>query len=131
MVIGAIAALVAPLLKGVFGAIDKVVLDKDEAARIKATLQEMVLTGQMKEIEEAASIIRAEATGDSWLQRSWRPMTMLFFVGLIGARWFGFSMEGMTEAEYLSIYELVKLGLGGYVVGRSVEKGIKVWKDPS
>ena len=131
MILSAIAALGAPLLKGLFGAIDKVVEDKDEAARIKGALQEMVLTGQMKEIEEAASIIRAEASGDSWLQRSWRPMVMLAFVGLIITRWMGYATPGMSEAEYLSVYELIKLGLGGYVVGRSVEKGIKVWKDKS
>ena len=131
MILSALATLGAPLLKGLFGAIDKVVEDKDEAARIKATLQEMVLTGQMKEIEEAASIIRAEASGDSWLQRSWRPMVMLAFVGLIITRWMGYATPGMSEAEYLSVYELIKLGLGGYVVGRSVEKGIKVWKDKS
>ncbi len=125
-----IAAATAPLLKGLFGVIDKAVEDKDEAARIKSKLQEMVLTGQMKEIEEAASIIRAEAQGGSWLQRSWRPITMLTFVGLIVARWLGVSADGMTEAEYVSVYELIKLGLGGYVVGRSVEKGIQVWKDP-
>lgn len=130
MILSALAALGAPLLKGLFGVIDAAVEDKDEAARIKAKLQEMVLSGQMKEIEEAASIIRAEATGDSWLQRSWRPVTMLVFVGLVVARWLGFSAEGMTEAEYLSVYELIKLGLGGYVVGRSVEKGIQVWKEP-
>lgn len=130
MIFSAIAALGAPLLKGLFGVIDQAVEDKDEAARIKAKLQEMVLTGQMKEIEEAASIIRAEASGDSFLQRSWRPITMLVFVALIVARWLGVAAPGMTEAEYLSVYELIKLGLGGYVVGRSVEKGIKVWKDP-
>ncbi len=127
---GVITALAAPLLKGLFGVIDQAVEDKDEAARIKAKLQEMVLSGQMKEIEEAASIIRAEAGGESWLQRSWRPVTMLTFVALVVARWLGFAAEGMSEAEYLSVYELIKLGIGGYVVGRSVEKGIQVWKEP-
>ena len=27
------------------------------------------------------------------------------------------------------MWDLLKLGVGGYVVGRSVEKGVKVWKD--
>jgi len=26
------------------------------------------------------------------------------------------------------MWDLLKLGIGGYVVGRSVEKGVKVWK---
>ena len=27
------------------------------------------------------------------------------------------------------MWDLLKLGVGGYVLGRSVEKGVKVWKD--
>jgi hypothetical protein len=123
------SAILGPVLSGLFSVIDKAVEDKDQAAAIKARLQEMVLTGQMREIEEAAANIRAEATGDSWLQRSWRPLTMLTFVSLIVAKWLGFTAPGVTEAVELALFEIIKIGLGGYVVGRSVEKGIKVWKE--
>ena len=123
------SAILGPVIAGIFSVIDKVVENRDQAAEIKARLQEMVLTGQMREIEEAAANIRAEATGDSWLQRSWRPLTMLTFVSLIVAKWLGFTAPGMTEAVELALFEIIKIGLGGYVIGRSVEKGIKVWKE--
>ncbi len=123
------SAILGPVISGIFSVIDKAVEDKDQAAAIKARLQEMVLTGQMREIEEAAANIRAEATGDSWLQRSWRPLTMLTFVSLIVAKWLGFTAPGVTEAVELALFEIIKVGLGGYVIGRSVEKGIKVWKE--
>ena len=123
------SAILGPVIAGIFGVIDKAVENKDQAAAIKVKLQEMVLTGQMREIEEAAANIRAEATGDSWLQRSWRPLTMLTFVSLIVAKWLGFTAPGVTEAVELALFEIIKIGLGGYVVGRSVEKGIKVWKE--
>lgn len=122
-------AILGPVISGIFSVIDKAVADKDQATAIKARLQEMVLTGQMREIEEAAANIRAEATGDSWLQRSWRPLTMLTFVSLIVAKWLGFTAPGVTEAVELALFEIIKVGLGGYVLGRSVEKGIKVWKE--
>ncbi len=123
------SAILGPVIAGIFGVIDKAVENKDQAAAIKVKLQEMVLTGQMREIEEAAANIRAEATGDSWLQRSWRPLTMLTFVSLIVAKWLGFTAPGVTEAVELALFEIIKVGLGGYVIGRSVEKGIKVWKE--
>lgn len=123
------SAILGPVISGLFSVIDKAVEDKDQAAQIKARLQEMVLTGQMREIEEAAANIRAEAMGDSWLQRSWRPLTMLIFVSLIVAKWLGFTAPGVTEAVELALFEIIKIGLGGYVVGRSVEKGIRVWKE--
>lgn len=47
---------------------------------------------------------------------------MLSFVGLIGSHWYGFTAENLTETQILSMFELVKIGLGGYVIGRSAEK---------
>lgn len=128
-------AIIAPLVGGLFGLIDKAVPDKDQASKIKSELQQQVLTGQMKEIEAAAQIIVAEAKGDSWLQRSWRPMLMCLF-GLI-------IFNNHVLAPYLALFagidaelplppemwDLLKIGIGGYVVGRSVEKGVQVWKD--
>jgi hypothetical protein len=35
----------------------------------------------------------------------------------------------MTEAEYLSVYDLVKIMIGGYVVSRGAEKVIPVVMD--
>jgi len=74
--------------------------------------------------QAAAAIIQAEAASAHWLAANWRPITMLTFVGLVVARWLGWTAPGMTEAEYLSIYDLIKIGIGGYVVGRSAEKVI-------
>ena len=70
----------------------------------------------------AASIVNTEAASSHWLAANWRPLTMLTFVALIVARWFGFSAPGMSEAEILSLWSIVQLGLGGYVIGRSAEK---------
>ena len=123
------ATILAPLISGVFGVIDKAVEDKDQAASIKAKLQEMVLTGQMKEIESAASIIVAEAKGDSWLQRSWRPLLMCLFGVIIANNYLVVPLFGTPAAAIPpDMWELLKLGVGGYVLGRSVEKGVRVWK---
>ena len=132
-----LSAIIGPLIGGIFGVIDKAVEDKDEAARIKSKLQEMVLSGQIKEIEAAAQIIVAEANGDSWLQRNWRPMLMCLF-GLIVANnyvlapyillFMGIDIELGIPPD---MWDLLKLGVGGYVLGRSVEKGVRVWKQPA
>lgn len=72
--------------------------------------------------QAAASIVRTEAASQHWLAANWRPLTMLTFVGLIVARWFGWSAPGLSEAEALALWDIVQLGLGGYVIGRSAEK---------
>jgi hypothetical protein len=47
---------------------------------------------------------------------------MLTFGGLIVARWLGWSAPGISDAEVLKLWDIVQLGLGGYVIGRSAEK---------
>lgn len=95
-------------------------LDKffpDADAEMKNKMQQFltVFTAQ-------AQIVQAEAASTNWLASSWRPITMLTFVCLIVARWFGWAAPNLTEAEYLKLWDIVQLGLGGYVIGRSVEK---------
>jgi len=69
-----------------------------------------------------SDIVKTEAASSHWLAANWRPITMLTFVGLIVARWFGWAAPNLSEAEYLKLWDIVNVGLGGYVVGRSVEK---------
>ena len=89
---------------------------------LQQALQAAVLE-RSSEIERAASeVVKSEAQGQSWLQRTWRPITMLTFVALIVARWLGWSTPNLGEAEVLKLWDIVEIGLGGYVIGRSAEK---------
>lgn len=108
--------------------IDKIFPDKQAAAEAKLKLLELQQQGDLKELDTAANIIIAEASGEGVLQRNWRPITMLTFVGLIVAHWLGFTAENLTEPQIMGLLDIVKIGIGGYIVGRSVEKGIKEYK---
>ena len=122
-------AIIGPLLTGLLGVIDKSVEDKDQAAAIKAKLNEMALTGSLKELEAAASIIVAEAQGESWLQRNWRPLLMVLFGAIVANNYVLVPIFGTPSADIPpDMWDLLKLGVGGYVLGRSAEKGVKAWK---
>ena len=95
--------------------IDKVWPDAGEAERQKVQMALTMFAGQ-------AAIVQAEAQSEHWLAACWRPILMLTFGGLIVARWLGWSAPNITEAEVLKLWDIVQLGLGGYVIGRSVEK---------
>ena len=129
MALPALLGIAGNIIGGIFDIVDKTVEDKDKAAEIKAGLQTQVLQMLNKELDTAGNIIVAETKGDSWIQRNWRPITMLVFVGLVVAKWLGFTAPGVSEEIELALLDIIKVGLGGYVVGRSVEKGIKVWKE--
>ncbi len=124
-----LGAIIGPLLGGLFGLIDKSVEDRDQAAKIKADLQTMVLSGELRELEAAARIIAAEATGESWLQRNWRPLLMLLFGVIVANNYLVVPLFGTPMADIPpDMWALLKLGVGGYVLGRSAEKGIRAWK---
>lgn len=96
----------------------------DPAAKAAAQQQwlEMDSKERLTTLGAQAGIVNTEAASSHWLAANWRPLTMLVFTGLIVARWFGWSAPNLSEAEYIKLWDIVELGLGGYVVGRSVEK---------
>ena len=124
-----LGTLIGPVAKLVNNVIDRAVPDKGEAARLKAEAATAIHEQDMAELQAAVSVIVAEAQGGSWIQRSWRPITMLTFVALIVARWLGFTAPGISDELEVALLDLIKVGLGGYVVGRSAEKVAKVWKE--
>jgi hypothetical protein len=78
--------------------------------------------GELTELTSKTEIIKTEAASEHWLAATWRPILMLTFGGLIVARWLGYAAPGLSEAEVIKLWDIVELGIGGYVVGRSAEK---------
>jgi hypothetical protein len=113
----------------VFDIVDDVVEDKDAANKLKFQIQKQLLESKGTELEAQAKIVLAEAQG-SWLQRNWRPMLMVTFAGLVVAHWFGLTASNIPESVQNSLLNIVMVGVGGYVAGRSAEKVADKWKGP-
>lgn len=124
-----IQALIGPIIGLIGKAIDKAVPDKDKREELKAAITHQVLNHAAEELQGAVKIIVAEATGESWLQRNWRPLTMISFLGILFLYWFGIQPEGLTQETLDKIFTLLQIGIGGYIAGRSVEKAVKVYKE--
>jgi hypothetical protein len=117
--IQALVPALAPIIGQIVGSLFP---DPTEKAKAEAEAMRQLLSHQAEIESAAAKIINTEAASTHWLAANWRPLTMLVFVGLIVARWFGWAAPGLQEAEYIKLWSIVEFGLGGYVVGRSVEK---------
>ena len=121
-------AAILPAITSLIGtAIDKAVPNKDEAERLKAQITLQAMQHGTTELEGAVKIITAEAQGESWLQRNWRPLLMLWFAGLVGAHWLGYTPINLQESVVNSLLDIVQVGVGGYVLGRSAEKVTKAY----
>lgn len=117
--IQALIPAIAPILGKV---VTNLFPDPEAKAKAEAEVMRELLNHQSQIENAAAKIIQTEAASQHWLAANWRPLTMIVFVALIVARWFGWAAPNLGEAEYLKLWSIVEFGLGGYVVGRSVEK---------
>jgi hypothetical protein len=96
--------------------------DPAEQARVEAEVTAQLWANAHQLNAAAAEIINTEAASQHWLAANWRPLTMITFVCLIVARWFGWAAPNLSEAEYIKLWGIVEFGLGGYVAGRTLEK---------
>ena len=101
---------------------------RNELAKLENATTMKVIEYESKLLEARSNVIMAEVGSDSWLAKNWRPLTMLAFVGIVCSYWFGYSPPNATPADIDNIFSLIKLGLTGYVVGRSAEKVADVIK---
>jgi len=122
--------LLKRIIKPVTDIIDKAVTDKDMAKQLKHDIEMTLSESLDKELEAQRDIIVAEAQGESWLQRSWRPITMLSFLVLLFIYWLGLAPEYVVQSEQAmnQVFQLLQIGIGGYIVGRSGEKIMQNYK---
>ena len=134
-----VVPIVGKVLDSVIGLVDQVVEDKDKANALKAQMAEVFNKADLnkftQELKSQTDIIVAEVTGKSWLQRNWRPGLMALFGVIIFNNyilnpWLSamFSINIMMDIPP-EMWSLLKLGVGGYIVGRSVEKAVTNWNN--
>lgn len=117
-IIAAVSAIASRVANSLFpDPADQLKRDEAESKTQIAVLQEV---GALQ--KAASDIIKTEAASQHWLAANWRPITALTFVGLVVARWLGWTAPGMTEPEYLAVYDIIQVMIGGYVISRGAEK---------
>ena len=126
-----ITDLVARIFKPAAELIDAMHTSKEEKLDAKARLLEaeaaavtVALDYERGVLEAQAKIVQTEAASEHWITATWRPITMLALVGMVGAYWFGWITpnERLDERTIEQMFLLVQIGLGGYVASRGVEK---------
>ena len=132
-------------VKGLIGSVGAIIDDLhtsgEEKAEAKqklavleaATLLSLAEVGKTL-IEAQRDAVVAEAKG-SWLQRNWRPLTMMVFVFIIFNNYvlvpyvtaFGGSVPTLEIPN--GMWALLNVGIGGYITSRGIEKVVALRKD--
>lgn len=108
-------------VKGFFG------LKEKQAETVSKALE---VVGDVNKSDDAravaaAQIISAEARSESWLTRSWRPIVVLTFVGLLVSHLLGYTAPNLTNAVVMRIFDIVEYSVLGYMGMRSADKWVR------
>ena len=100
-------ALVSGIFTPLATVIDKMHASADERAAAQAEILrlhnealKLAIDAEKQHLAVSARLIAAEAGGRSWLQRNWRPITMLSFLGLVIADSCGVLMFRLSESAW-------------------------------
>ena len=109
---------VTNLVSAVGEIVDRLTLPGREKKQLETDILRLLIAVEEKTISEQAASIREEARGN-WLQRSWRPIVMLVFTLIILA---GTFLNLPILADTSRFWDLLEIGLGGYIIGRGSEQ---------
>ncbi|HBJ76264.1 MAG TPA: hypothetical protein DDY86_12495 [Syntrophaceae bacterium] len=109
----------------------------EKQAEIKQKLLDLAVAAaeadnQFRELQ--AKVLIAEIAGQSWLQQNWRPILMLTIVAIVANNYIFvpymqlFGLHAIILDLPEKLWNLMTLGVGGYIAGRTGEKMISTWK---
>lgn len=101
--------------------IDECISSDEEKGALKERLGKIILESLIALFNAQKEVLAVEMKGN-FLQRSWRPILMLTFGLMLVCRWFGIANGNITQEVELEVLNILKIAIGGYVAGRSVEK---------
>lgn len=117
--------------------IDRVFPDKAASDRAKSELVRLIQEGEIEHLKAASETISSEGKSEHFIVAAWRPITMLvflvmvvlLFIGMVVSWWLGYTPPNIIQELTLELFGLIKIGLGGYIIGRSGEKIVKILKE--
>lgn len=109
--------LLSGLVGDIGGIINSLSISSTEKKELETKVTQVVYSYAGELAQQQAEIVMKETQGN-WLQRSWRPLVMLAFAGVV-------LLGTVVDIPYLEsdskFWNLIEIGLGGFVVGRSIE----------
>lgn len=130
--IGALLPVIAPLVGDVLGRV--LPEDSNKKAEIEREIKMSLLTNSHAIEQAAAQVVMAEAKSEHKITATWRPILMLTITAIVAWNFLIAPIanviltQAIGEPIALSIplpdelWNLLMIGVGGYVVGRSAEK---------
>lgn len=101
--------------------------DQDKRDQVIERISSVLNNSMLAVYTMIADVQKAVQINGNWLQKSWRPLTMLMFGICIVAYFFG--MAKPPEGVAMELLDIIKLSMGVFIGGRTLEKISKTVTD--
>jgi hypothetical protein len=117
------------VVKDLLGGLDNLFTSKEEKIKAQNVIKQILIQKELELQKMQTEIIVTEAKGN-WLQRSWRPILMLAFGFIVIYVKFVAPLFDLRIPELENeFWNLLQIGIGGYVIGRTGEKMMNSYAD--
>jgi hypothetical protein len=128
---GALITVLAPIVGDL---VKRLIPDGDKSMDVEKEIKLALLehTDSLESLR--GKIVLEEAKSGHWLTATWRPLLMMVIIAIVALNYLIFPVMGLFMPETYAIdlpqelWNLLQIGVGGYIVGRSGEKMIDTWK---
>jgi len=127
---GPLVTVLAPIVGDL---VKRIIPDADKSKEIEKEVKLALLEHTDSLEAMRGKIVLAEAGSTNWLTASWRPLLMLVVIAIIACNYLFFPIIRIFYPEMIvlelpvELWNLLTIGVGGYVVGRSGEKMVDKW----
>lgn len=97
--------------------VNRLSVSSKEKQKIQEEIQSLMYRYKGELVREQSAAVGEEIRGN-WLQKSWRPIVMLLLTLVILC---GVFTGSSVLADTSRFWDLLEIGIGGYVIGRSGE----------
>ena len=102
----------------------------EQAKTVQSALEVLksVDASDAQAITASSQAIAAILTQGSFLEKNWRPLFMLILMMVVVSAWFGYYPHNFNDPltpMMMQVWDLLKIGLIGYVPARTIEKVVQ------
>ena len=120
--------ILGALLPGLMELISKYITKEEDKVKLQSEITKHILSNEKSVIEASRDVVKAEVESESILAKNWRPILMYLLMVLLVwiiaiAPVFGLveSTKTSLAAVPSDLWNLLMIGMGGYILGRSAE----------
>jgi hypothetical protein len=136
--LAALGPLIALIRGPILAIIEKLAMEKDAKEQLKAEIVRRLAEHDALLHQAERDVIIAELTRGSWLARSWRPLLMLLVMVILAVYGLVLPLAETLSGQAIGftprwqdipdgLWNLITLGVTGYIGGRSLEKVAEVF----